>query len=270
MVGKLVRCLLAAAFNIFVASSAVADTDVTGSIHREPVDVSSHPWSAIGKLFNEAGGACTGVIIARDKILTAAHCITSSRSGRLVQASSLHFMVGYRSGRAVTHARVARYEVGAGYDPRRWIETMQADWVILTLTENLPEEIEPLKLRQDAAPSGTKAVIAGYPQDRAHMMTADRNCELGGNDGGKLMFHTCRGVRGYSGAPILVSGSDDKIQVAGIHIAMSRGGGTKTMVAVPAQAISFEPAMSREQSVSRDGEAKPVVVAGLVDSGWFE
>ena len=264
MVGKLVRCLLAATFNIFVAASAVADTDVTGSIHREAVDASAYPWSAIGKLFNEAGGACTGVIIARDKILTAAHCIYSDRTRRFLPASSLHFMVGYRSGRSTAHARVARYEVGAGYDPRRWTETMQADWVILTLTENLPEEIEPLKLRQDAAPSGTKAIIAGYPQDRAHMMTADRNCELGGDDGGKLVFHTCRGMRGYSGAPILVSTSDNEVQVAGIHIAMSRRGGTRTMIAVPAQAISWEPAIARE------GEAKPVVFAGLVDSGWFE
>ena len=82
------------------------------------------------------------------------------------------------------HARVASYETGAGYDPLRWIETMEADWVILTLTENLPEEIAPLKLSQAAAPRGTRAIIAGYPQDRAHKMTADRDCELGEGGGG--------------------------------------------------------------------------------------
>ena len=99
MVGKLTRCLLAAALSM-LAPVAAAETDVTGSIHREPVDVAVYPWSAIGKLFNEAGGSCTGAIISRDKILTAAHCVANSRTGRLLPASALHFMVGYRSGQA--------------------------------------------------------------------------------------------------------------------------------------------------------------------------
>ena len=76
-------------------------------VHREAVDVASYPWSAIGKLFNEAGGACTGAIIARDKILTAAHCVYNERTRRFLPASALHFMVGYRSGQAAVHARVA-------------------------------------------------------------------------------------------------------------------------------------------------------------------
>ena len=189
-------------------------------------------------MFNEAGGACTGVIISRDKILTAAHCIYSERAQRFLPPSSLHFLIGYRSGRSTAHARVARYEIGAGYNPRRWNETMQADWVILTLTRNLPEEIEPLKMSQGAAPSGTRAIIAGYPLDRPHRMTADRNCQLGG-DVGSLLFHTCRGVRGYSGAPILVVSPDNEVRVAGIHIGATSRNGIKQMVAVPARSISW-------------------------------
>ena len=181
MVGKLFRCLVVAAA-LSASADAAAYTDFTGSIHRAPVDASAYPWSAIGKLFNEAGSACTGAIIARDKILTAAHCVYNARTRRFAPASSLHFMVGYRGGQAAVHARVARYETGAGYDPLRWSETMDADWVILTLTEHLPQEIEPLRLSQAAAPRGTKAVIAGYPEDRAHAMTADTDCELGGGE----------------------------------------------------------------------------------------
>jgi protease YdgD len=248
MVGKLTRCVMAAALNMFV--SAVAAADVTGSTHREPVDVSAYPWSAIGKLFNEAGGACTGVIVARDKILTAAHCVFNERTRRFVPASSLHFMVGYRRGQSAVHARVAWYEIGSGYDPRRWSETMDSDWVILTLTDSLPQEIEPLTLRREPAPRGTRAIIAGYPQDRAHMMTADRNCHLGEGGEGRLVFHTCRGSRGYSGAPILVSSPENEIQIAGIHIAMTNGASPK-MIAVPAQAISREGKLK-----AGEGEAK--------------
>ena len=261
MAVKLTRCLVAAALSV-CASTASADI-VTGSTGRESVDVSSHPWSAIGKLFNEAGGACTGAIISRDKILTAAHCVYSERTRRFLPASSLHFMVGYSGGRAAVHARVAGYETGAGYDPQRWVETLDADWVILTLTEALPVEIVPLKLASVAAPSGTRASIAGYPRDRAHRLTTDLDCELG-NGEGRLVFHTCSGTKGYSGAPILVSNGDNEVRIAGIHVAATRRDGTERMLAVPAQAIAWEAA------APRDVDAKPVVFAGLVDSGWFE
>jgi protease YdgD len=276
MAGKLARCLVAAALS-FCAPQALADIDTTGSLHREPVDVSSYPWSAIGKLFNEAGGACTGAIIGRDRILTAAHCVYSERLGRFAPASALHFKIGYRAGRAAIHARVAHYETGAGYDPQRWQATMDSDWVILTLSEMLPEDIVPLRLASAAAPRGTRAIIAGYPQDRAHMMTADRDCEVA--DGtGRLVFHTCRGMRGYSGAPILVGGSGGDMEIAGVHIAMTRGAGAPRMIAVPAPSIVLAQAAILEMPVIDapmiemvdEAARDPVVAAGQTDSGWFE
>ena len=274
---KLFRCLfMAAAFNALIAAGAAADIEGALSRHREAVDVSAYPWSAIGKLANEAGGTCTGVIIARDKILTAAHCVYSDRTRRFLPASSLHFLAGYRSGRVTVHARVASYEIGSGYDPLRWFETVDADFAILTLTEKLPVEIAPLKLLSEASPSGTKATIAGYPQDRAHMMTADRDCELRERDGaGRYLIHTCRGIRGYSGAPILVSMPGDEFRIAGIHVATAHSNGTKKMIAVSAQSIfrDSDTEASPETTASIAPESDRLLQAFLavpVDSGWFE
>ena len=89
MFSVVVRGLLAA---LCVAVSAEADGAVVGplELHRQPVDERSYPWSAIGKLFNEAGGECSGVVIARNKILTAAHCLFSRRTGRFAAANSTH------------------------------------------------------------------------------------------------------------------------------------------------------------------------------------
>ena len=106
-------------------------------------------------------------------------------------------------------------------------QTSDADWAVLTVTESLPADIEPLRLRRELAPSGTKAVLVGYPQDRAFAMTADRDCELREKIGaGRLLLHTCRGIKGYSGAPILVSAGGGEMQVAGIQIAIMQGDGT--------------------------------------------
>ncbi len=66
--------------------------------------------------------------------------------------------------------------------------------------------------------AGTKAVLAGYPQDRAFALTADRDCELREKvAGGRLMLHTCRGIAGTSGAPILVSENGADMQIAAIQ-----------------------------------------------------
>jgi protease YdgD len=80
------RCGLALAMLCimpFGASSAQAIAPL--NVHREAVDVTQYPWSAIGKFYNETGGACTAVIVGHDKVLTAAHCVYNFRTRGLLR-----------------------------------------------------------------------------------------------------------------------------------------------------------------------------------------
>jgi protease YdgD len=248
--------LLVAAVSISMLTAANSATRGFVELHHEAVDEQRYPYSSIGKLYNETGASCSGVVIARDTILTAAHCLYNYRTRRFIAASALHFLVGYRTGRYSAHARIVSYEIGPGFDPLRYGQTSESDWAVLKVTEQLPATIEPLRLRRASAPSGTRAMLVGYPQDRAFAMTADRECELRENiDAGRFFTHTCRGMKGYSGAPILVSDGGGEMQVAGIQIATRESDGTQKMIAVPAQAIL------RQDGDGTDTPAAAVVVA---------
>jgi hypothetical protein len=55
-------------------------------------------------------------VISHDAILTAAHCLYNARVGRFIPAEELHFLVGYRTGNYSTHARIASYQIGPGFE----------------------------------------------------------------------------------------------------------------------------------------------------------
>src|ERR1700690_3078679 len=65
---------------------------------RVAVDPGQPPWNAIAKVQTNIGTRCTGALIAPGTVLTAAHCLYNRRTQALLQAGSLHVLLGYNRG----------------------------------------------------------------------------------------------------------------------------------------------------------------------------
>lgn len=207
---------------------------------RMPVDAGALPWSALGRVQTELGGRCTGVLIAPDRVLTAAHCLAARRSGQMVQPGSVHFLQGFSRGEYSGHARVAAYAVGEGWDPARR-GAVGADWAVLRLAQRLSGPMLPLWAGE--VPAGAALMLGGYQQDRPEVLLADTGCALLGRArdaaGAVLLAHGCTATRGASGAPLLLVLPGGRFAVAGVSSVMALGAARG--FAVPAEAIRSPP-----------------------------
>lgn len=206
-----------------------------GAGRRVAVDAASPPWSSVVLVQAPGLTRCTGFVLDGGRVVTAAHCLFSRRLGRFIPAESLHVLAGYAGGDFAAHARVARYRVGDGYDPRDG-SGAGADVAVLVLAA--PIGVPALAV--GSAVPGEAVVLGGYNRDRAQVLIADWGCAVTGRAvdgaGRALLVHGCEATLGTSGAPVLAHGADGVWRAVGVHVASRRAG--VGGVAVPAAAIA--------------------------------
>ncbi|MGK7863961.1 trypsin-like serine peptidase [Falsiroseomonas sp. E2-1-a4] len=210
---------------------------VADSTARRPVTVAEAPWSSLVRVQSEAGGRCTGVLIAPDRVLTAAHCLVARLTRRLVLPGRVHVLAGYDRGNFTAHATGARLQVGPGFRPET-SGPIGADWALLRLATPLPGPTLPLAATLPAA--GAAAMLGGWQQDRAHALLADTDCQvqavLRDAEGRLLLRHGCAATRGVSGGPLLVRHGEGWA-VAGVAVGATSGAQGGLAVAVPGLAL---------------------------------
>lgn len=159
-------------------------------------------FEAVGRLELGAFGYCTGVLIATDLVLTAAHCLTRVRSGQ-VALSQVRFRAGLRDGEAVAERRADAAVIHPGY--RAGGPTAAGrigrDVALVRLDTPIPAAAA-APFRVDRLPARNRSVsVVSYAQGRSEALSWQGECRVLGRDSALIAFD-CDVTFGASGAPV--------------------------------------------------------------------
>jgi protease YdgD len=212
-------------------------TDVITSFHRRVVDSTAYPWRAVGRLNINGVIHCSASLIGENIVLTAAHCLYSKRTGKMVPPTAVNFVAGYAKGEYVAHSRASRYTVSPGFNGGKGATqaNIPYDWAIIILQDPIGAEHGFLDIHESLRPL-TKAgarprveleshniITAGYPGDRSHVLSLEENCKITSAQArGSVLITNCTAIKGDSGGPILQKPNDQWVLI-GLNVASLRG-----------------------------------------------
>ena len=160
-------------------------------------------WEAVGRL-DLPNGFCTGVLVGKDTVVTAAHCLFERRSAERVDLGETVFRAGYLNGVSLFERRVVSYEIAPGFSysgPRMQAEEAARDVALLRLDRPVsPSEARPFFVF-DGAGSVSEVAVMSYGRGRAEAMSYQRACNVT-RQNQSLWEFDCDTTFGSSGAPV--------------------------------------------------------------------
>lgn len=206
---------------------------IIGSDDRKPLDSVAPPWNAVGKVHaprHRAVQSCTGILIAPDRVVTAAHCAVNPRTRKPIPANGLNFVAGLRRD---TWLAGTRAKCIKSLSVLEWREgtfaNFRTDVAVLVLDK--PLAIEPVALASGTAVStGALVSHAGYGRDRPFLLSLHAGCRILQRDA-HLLATDCDTASGQSGGPVFVE-EGGMTKLAAVMV----GGGGKASLAVAVDA----------------------------------
>jgi V8-like Glu-specific endopeptidase len=178
--------------------------------YGELTDPTIWPVLAVGAVTVEFSfdysGFCTGVLVAPNLVVTAAHCLFNG--DQVVNPGQVRFLAGLNRGVPVAHSVAKRLVVSNEFSPDDWKpESAATDWAIIVLKDQLsirPVSLKAIPREQFATVSNSGSVLQiGYGEERRYLPSIVRDCRVReGPDDGAFTYR-CFTNFGYSGAPIL-------------------------------------------------------------------
>ncbi|MEH2465553.1 trypsin-like serine peptidase [Nostoc sp.] len=211
---------------------------VIGGDDRIPMTSRKYPWSAIGKIEGigaDGGGySCTGTLIREDIVLTNAHCVVDSKTGK--RSKAIAFEPNLINGIVKDKNDIAYAINGHSgtYFKKRTLEDYVDDWAILKLDKPIGRKygyIDWISLPASTLVGDTeKFALVGYSGDFPNPkikgyedLTAGESNTAGVHLGcsilrqkDNLLYHNCDTNHGASGGAIIAN-LDGKYYVVALH-----------------------------------------------------
>lgn len=193
---------------------------------RTIVDASTSPWSAIGRV-NFSGYRtrqhCTGTLIGRHIVLTAAHCLYDRTRKTWIRPDRIHFLAGYQRGTHIARSAVVSYQLSRSHnvEGRVFRYNPAEDWALLKLQKPIGDKTGFLGWSgmddagpENSLPDSATLVLAGYPAIRQHVLSVDEDCHGPEHATGNIMIVRCAAMAGDSGGPVMMLKGNEAIIVA--------------------------------------------------------